>query len=170
MLQRAGKHFVSFFKLYTLKIPWSNHQLIELVNVLVVSYCGKMLQYLSSKAFSHLVLTLLGQMPPVSPSKRGTPTALIFLERCSPLATTFTAVHWHLSIILHLLRLYKAPSRASSPTCLLFSFGGVTRTHQDFGSPQSCSAVENHATVQTYQRKWGTHGQVSSYLRPLAVS
>lgn len=113
MLQRVQKHCVSFFKLYTSKIPWSNHQLI---NVLVVSDWGKTLRYLSPKAFSPPALTLLQQTPPASvPSEVlwFIPIALIFLEKCSPLAMTFTADHQQLRNSPHTLRLQKSPSRAS---------------------------------------------------------
>lgn len=111
MLQRVQKHCVSFFKLYTSKIPWSNHQLI---NVLVVSDWGKTLRYLSPKAFSPPALTLLQQTPPASvPSEVlwFIPIALIFLEKCSPLAMTFTADHQQLRNSPHTLRLQKSPSK-----------------------------------------------------------
>lgn len=81
--------------------------------------------------------------------------AWIFLGRCSPLATTFRAeVHQHLSYIRtrrgcrSLLRGLPQP-----PSPSLF---GVTWTHQAFGSPQSYSAMQDQATIQTYQRKWDT--------------
>lgn len=101
-------------------------------------------------------------------------TALTFLERCSPLATAFTAeVPQQLSTSPHLPRLQESPPRAS-PAQHASSFRGVTRTHQAFGSPQSFSAVEDQATIQTYQRKWDTWKgmilpqTISSILNPLA--
>lgn len=103
-----------------------------------------------------------------------TPTALIFLERCSPLAKTFTAeVPQQLSTSPHLPRLQGSPSKAS-PARHAFSFRGITWTHQAFGPPQSYSAVEDQATIQTYQRKWDTWKSmilpqtISSILNPLA--
>lgn len=125
MPQRAGKHCVSFFKLYTLKIPWSNHQLIKLVNVLVVSYCGKTLQYLSPKAFSPPALTLLGQTPPGSPSKWGTLVytgSLDIFGKVFPISYNFQSRSSSTSQLHpHTPRLQESPSRAS-PAPLAFSF------------------------------------------------
>lgn len=58
------KHCVWFFKLYTTKIPWSNHQVM---NVLVVPSRGKTLRSLSPEAFGALVLTSPGRTAPSLP-------------------------------------------------------------------------------------------------------
>lgn len=82
MLQRAWKHCVSHFKLYTSKIPWSDHQLTELTDILVVSYCGRMLRCVSPEAF-----TLPGQTCPALHSKWGT---LVYTQSCDGVAKAFT--------------------------------------------------------------------------------
>lgn len=137
MLQRVWKHCVSFFKLYTSKIPWSNHQLIKLINVSVVSYCGKTLRSLSPKAFRRPALTLLGQTPAAFRSKWGTLvyTDSFDLEKCSPLATTFTAEdHRQLNNSPCTPRLQKSPSRPS-PDRHAFFLGCHTNTSGFWLSP-----------------------------------